>query len=773
MNSIAEHLAATLRTAAQAYAAGDQVAPCAVLWPDPARLWEGVIADLQPMVPELYVLGSYAADKQVGPALWLRCIEARVVDGAPSAAITPIFYLPGVSREKLRAAEDCPPELTALVELQYRGVMWLQMSGKEWSPHSYFVSKRDGLGLDIADGRATQEALLGALPSLMTERVLHLKGRRLDSEFFNGLVAPDTTGLLLRWLSEPETFKQRRSDTEWKAFCGQCKAEFRFDPSSEGPLEAAKQLAGRDTSWNMVWKRFAEAPANYPGVVEWLRRAVPKKTTMFDSAEVWPTLNEAEERALHQALESLIDRPQGEAIQGVKELEVRHLVRLSFPWQRLGLSPLATALESLAKLARLCETTPGAPTAEAYAALYASEGWRVDAAALATMAACETQEQYGALLGTMRSIYLPWLESTSRHLQQLVSNHGKSLSKRSKLCTTKPGRLLLFADGLRMDVAKQLAEKLASVGVVCKQDWEWSTVPSVTASAKPATSPIADTVQGGETSDQFSTRLVSTGQLLTQERFLAALRERGWQCLGSDETGDPAGSAWTEAGAIDKRGHHEGWKLARSVEGEIRDLAGRIVALVKAGWKEVNVVTDHGWLLLPDGLPKVELKSFLADNRWGRCASLKTDVQTDLPTYSWYWNSAVGIATPHGVGCFRASMEYSHGGVSLQEMVTPVLHITSATDSRGSARILEAKWTGARCKVLLQGECLGVHVDVRIRQSDPGSSLLADRQARETTPDGKVTIFLEDDSDIGKDAVMVLLNALGQVIDSQQTRAGE
>jgi hypothetical protein len=176
----------------------------------------------------------------------------------------------------------------------------------------------------------------------------------------------------LRWLSEPETFKQRRSDTEWRAFCGQCKAEFRFDPSSEGPLEAAKQLAGRDTSWNMVWKRFAEAPANYPGVVEWLRRAAPKKTTMFDSAEVWPTLNEAEELALHQALELLIDRPQGEAIQRVKELEARHLVRLSFPWQRLGLSPLATALESLAKLARLCETTPGAPTSEAYAALVKS-----------------------------------------------------------------------------------------------------------------------------------------------------------------------------------------------------------------------------------------------------------------------------------------------------------------------------------------------------------------------------------------------------------------
>jgi hypothetical protein len=66
----------------------------------------------------------------------------------------------------------------------------------------------------------------------------------------------------------------------------------------------------------------------------------------------------------------------------------------------------------------------------------------------------------------------------------------------------------------------------------------------------------------------------------------------------------PAGSAWTEAGALDKRGHTEGWKLARSVETEVRDLVSRIGALLKAGWTEVVVVTDHGWLLVPNGLPR-------------------------------------------------------------------------------------------------------------------------------------------------------------------------
>jgi hypothetical protein len=680
--------------------------------------------------------------------------------------------LPGISRETLRAAEDCPKELAALVELQYRGVTWLH-KGKEWTPYSFLVSKHGGLGLDVAKDQATLDALAGALPTLMAESISQLQNRRLDAEFFNGLLAPDATGLMLRWLSDPETFKQRRSDAEWKAFCQQCNTDFRFDPVKDGPLKAAQFLAERGSHWGKAWQRFAEAPANYLGVVEWLKRATPKKPSMFDSAEVWPNINESGERKLQQALESLVDRPQDEVIHRVAELEEQHGGRRAYAWRKLGLSPLATALEPLSQLASLCLTNPGAPTPEAYAEFYARDGWRVDAAAVATMAACGTPEQHGALLGTLRAVYLPWLENTARQLQQLIRENGQLVPKRAKPIEIAAGRLILFADGLRMDVAQQLVEKLVTIGIEPTLDWEWSTIPSVTATAKPAVSPIADAVQGVEASDEFSTRLVSTGQLLTQDRFVVALKERGWQFLGSDKNGDPSGSAWTEAGTLDKRGHNEGWKLARSVDTEVRDIASRIGALLKAGWSEVVVVTDHGWLLVPGGLPKVELKSFLAEHRWGRCAALKSGAQTNALTFKWRWNPEVAIASPPGAGCFRASMEYSHGGVSLQEMVTPVLRVKTAKPAGGSAHLLEAKWTGARCRVSVGGNYAGIRVDVRISQSDPNSSLLADKQARETTPDGKVTVFLEDDSDIGKDADIVLLDASGQVINSLHTTIGK
>ena len=184
-------------------------------------------------------------------------------------------------------------------------------------------------------------------------------------------------------------------------------------------------------------------------------------------------------------------------------------------------------------------------------------------------------------------------------------------------------------------------------------------------------------------------------------------------------------------------------------------------------------MTDHGWLLLPGGLPKVELKAGLADHRWGRCAAMKAGSQTDVPTLKWHWNGDVVIASPPGVGCFRASMEYTHGGVSLQEMVTPVLRISRGGQSGSAPRLAEVKWTGAKCRVTTSGDATGYQVDVRTLLSDKDTSMLANKHAVKITDDGKVTVFLDDDGDIGKQAEIVMLDPSGKVIDSLPTTLGE
>lgn len=773
--TVAQQLVASLRMAAQAFTPGDQVAPCAVLWADPENLWAGVISQLKADVPELYQLGPYAPAERTGPALWLRCIEGRTVEGAPAPGVTPIFHLPGIGREALRTVEDCSMEVAALAELQFRGNLWLHANGKEWTPSAFLVSKHGGLSLDLANDQATRDAVIRALPKLLEEPVESLRGRRIDADFLNGLLAPDGVGLLLRWLSNPEGFQKQQTPPEWDAFCHQTRSDLGLDVIKDGPLKAARLLAARTGPWEKVWTRFADSPSNFAGVVEWLRKAAPKELSLFDSdraTEVWPDHNDRAELALAAAMTALGDRPQAEVIERIKILESANAKRRSSPWARLGMSPWATVLEPLHRLALACETPLGAPSPDEFATAYATTGWKVDAEAIATLEASKVLDDPNPILKVVRALYLPWVETTARHLQAQLEANGARTSKRTPVIEPVSGRVVLFADGLRMDIAALLQSELESDGHATNRDWEWSTVPSVTATAKPAASPISPNVTGNESGEGFQTRLIATGQTLTHERFKTALAAAGWQILEPTETGNPEGSAWTEAGAIDKRGHNEGWKLARSLASERRDLIVRINQLIAAGWREVIVVTDHGWLLMPLGLPKVELKAFLSADRWGRCAALKPGAQPDHPTYHWHWNDQVGIACPPGAGAYRAGTEYSHGGISLQETVIPYVTVTSGTAAKDGPRITEAKWTGARCRVSVSGECAGCLLDLRTSLGDSGTSLLADKKPRELTAEGKATLFLETDADIGKRAEIVLLSSHNQVIHSLPTTLG-
>ena len=53
--------------------------------------------------------------------------------------------------------------------------------------------------------------------------------------------------------------------------------------------------------------------------------------------------------------------------------------------------------------------------------------------------------------------------------------------------------------------------------------------------------------------------------------------------------------------------------------------------LLEAGWTSVRIVTDHGWLYLPEGLPKVDLPKHLTLSRWARCAVIAGTARRHRP----------------------------------------------------------------------------------------------------------------------------------------------
>lgn len=771
--TVGEELAARVRAMASAYTEGDQTPPAAILWPDGDRRWAGVLTDLMASLPELYALGDFNPEDRTGPAIWLRCIEARTWPGSPEPDRIPIFYLPGISRQDLRAVEDCPPEREPLVELQFRGSLWSHPNGRDWTPLAFLSSAHGGLGLDVAGDADTVAALERALAAVLKERVADLIGDRLDGPYFNMLLAPDLPVALLRWMSDPEAARKRMSAAEWRAFCAQCTKDYRFHPEKDGTHHAAELLGNHDGAWGKVWQRFAEAPNRYPGVIAWLESAAPPvEGRLALDREYWPNHNAADEAALATALLNLKDKRADDATGVVLELEKAHGARRDWVWREVGRAPLAVALEPLSLLATLTRKPLAGPDATSMADQYVEHGWEADAAAMDALACATTAEANEAVAVAVRALYLPWLDDSARNLQRLAAQSPESLKPRLAPPAAEPGRVILFVDGLRLDLARHVDRLLQSQQLQTELAWDWAAFPSVTPTGKSAVSPMAALLTGGGAEAEFAPCIAVNGHRWTADRFHAFLKDRQIQLLQGRECGDPAGCAWAEAGKLDSRGHHEGAKTAQSLESEIEEIAGRIRDLLDAGWREIVVVTDHGWVLVPGGLPKVNLSHFLVEHRWGRCAAVKADSATDLPTLPWFWNAGVTIATPPGAGCFRAGLEYAHGGVSAQEMVAPRLTIQAGTATGGQAKLNAVKWVGLRCRVSVQHAPEGTAVDVRGRPADARSSKVEGGKPREIGADGTVSLPVGDDRELGNAAVVVLLASDGTVLHAVPTVVG-
>jgi len=285
----------------------DQVAPTVILWTDNDRQWEPLVPRLQEGLPQLLVLGDYEPENRTGPAIWLRCVIARKLPETviPDDAV-PILYLPGLSRQELRAVKECPKELQPLAELQYRGVFWTQVSAKDWTICAFLKSQHGGLGLDIARDKATQAALLRAMNRLVEQPLGQLRNRRIDEQFLNSLLTPDPVRDLLEWLNNPEQTRGLWPSDKWTAFAITCRQTYRFDPDTDVPLAAAEGLGRREGAWRGAWDRFAAAPTLYPGIPDWLRKARPPKksgTLVFmEDCEPWPQDNERLETELREAL---------------------------------------------------------------------------------------------------------------------------------------------------------------------------------------------------------------------------------------------------------------------------------------------------------------------------------------------------------------------------------------------------------------------------------------------------------------------------------------
>jgi hypothetical protein len=150
---------------------------------------------------------------------------------------------------------------------------------------------------------------------------------------------------------------------------------------------------------------------------------------------------------------------------------------------------------------------------------------------------------------------------------------------------------------------------------------------------------------------------------------------------------------------------------------------------------------------------------------------MKEGVQSDLPSVPWHWASKVHIAVAPGIGVFKTSLEYTHGGLSLQECLVPELMISSAVPAVADVAISSIKWVGLRCRIQASASAAGLLADIREMIADKSSSVVS--TPKEIEADGQASLLVSDDRKTGKKATIVLVDASDNVVAKLPTVIGE
>ena len=214
------------------------------------------------------------------------------------------------------------------------------------------------------------------------------------------------------------------------------------------------------------------------------------------------------------------------------------------------------------------------------------------------------------------------------------------------------------------------------------------------------------------------------------------------------------------------------WRIGEEIEAVYQ----RAQELLTAGWKVVRVVTDHGWLWMPGGLPKVDLPTHLTDSKWGRCARPNPNASHNFQQVSWFWGNEHPIVLAPGISVFQNGVEYAHGGLTLQEALTLQIEITPGAKQESSGvKITGTKWVGLKLRIEISLADSELRADIRTKAADASSTILSvEERHKNKGPDseGRLGLFVENDSLSGQAAVLVILQN-GQVIAKKNLTIAE
>jgi hypothetical protein len=754
---------------AKKYNASQVTSPEVVLWPDPEKQWLPVIDRIRQEFEAFLTLGEYNPSCLEGPAIWLKCMVDKMLPEANwSEGTIPVIYLPGVSKADFKNIDEAPFSIQPLMEYQFTGNLWTQENGKEWTVLAFMQNADKGMGLEVAKDQATKEAILKSLPNFFEDGEI-LYRKKIDADFLNQLMFPEVIPTLINWIEKGDEALSRFPLDQQEAFKDVIKSQYQIKLDYSLVLDFVRAMGSRKDTWNQVWQYFANAPHKYPNIVKCLHDAKPDDLGggFFKIPESsWPQVNQEKELQLQKELLKLKKATPESSLVTLEKLYHEHKERQSWIWTELEQSPLVTALPSILDIAKYCTKPYDNSTIEKLTDYYDQEGVRIDRAVRKIYTISSNQDYLKTMQVIIDLYYRPWLEKLTERFQHLANENYDFLYANEFKPSSK---FILFVDAFRYDLAVDFCEQLSDTRFEHSFETSWSAIPSLTPTSKPSVSPIIGNLSKESEWNTFQAQL-KTGKPLSHHYFKSSLADKGVQFISSSqEIEDPEGKYWLEIGDIDKKGHQEQEAMLKRIPDLLKDVRETVDAIVKKGVRSIQIVTDHGWLLLPGGLPKASLHKDLVETRWGRCALIKEGVSTDLLHLPWTWNPHTYIAFAPGISFFKKNEVYAHGGISLHECLTPRITIkakSGADQANGSIDSFE--WRGMRLYVRTLGANEQYSMDIRTKFDEPKSSVIIKASWKD---DNQMNIMVNSDYE-GQAATLILLNESGIIIDKKLLQIG-
>ena len=746
------------------------VKPEVILWPDPENQWTEVISVLQEALSQLLIYGSYNPAKKQGPAIWMKCMIAKALPEANwDADAIPIIYLPGVAKSDLRNVENAVFNFQPLLEYQYTGTLFIQENGREWSILAFVENPINGLGIKVAKDNATKDALKKTLPSIFQDREVLANKSIIDADYLNNQLFPDIIPSILKWMCKGDPFLKAMDAGKQEVFINLCKSQYEFEPDHKNIKAIAEKLGAQKNSWKYVWQLYATAPHKYPEIEALLRLAKPADlgSGMFAlPEESWPQVNEQKEEVLAQALTKVAKQDAAKALISLRELEKEHGARRNWVWFELGKSPLTDSLQYLVQMAAKSQEAYSTVSIDSIQNYYTTQGFNIDQHMRKALAAVKTEKDKEIVKSMIQLFYQPWIENMTYKFQKLVAQDSGIFTEQT--ATQETETYVLFVDAFRYELAEEFAKRLEKQKLKVSLQASWSAIPSLTPTSKPNVSPIATTVSTQSTITEFRPQLQNGKDLQTQA-FRDALKAAEFKLVTHANDIQTEGKHWQEIGDIDTKGHEEQADMVKRIDELFDQVQEALDVAFERGIKRIKIVTDHGWLLLPGGLPKTPLNAGLTETRWGRCALIKEGAATNLLHLPWRWNPSIFIAYAPGISFFKANKEYAHGGISLHECIVPTVIVENPNIQKIIAEIKVVKWINLKCTINTSDVPDGYKVDIRTKYNDAKTSIVLSKN--KTLQGNKVTLMVDDAAE-HQAATIVLMDEIERILDKKPTTVG-